>query len=430
MEEVRNVVCPFCGSCCDDIQVLIEDRRIIDVKNACVLGKSKFLGYNNERLTNPTVKVDGKPRSVLLTDAVDKAAEFLVKAKYPILYGWGCTSCEATSLGIELAEELSCVIDNVTTVCHGPTIEGVQDVGEVTCSLGEVKARADLILYWGCNPSHAHPRHMVRYGPFSKGMFRASRRERKLVVVDVRRTHTARLADTFLQVKPGTDYEVLTALRSIVRGHDLEVDEVEGIPVESLEELAETMMGCSFGTLFFGVGLSMTYGKHRNIDAALSLVRDLNMKTKFTIMPMRGHFNVTGANAVFTWQTGYPFCVDFNRGYPRYNPGETSIIDILCREECDAALVVASDPLAHFPRMAAKTLTQIPLVAIDPHLTATTMLGDVAVPSAHVGIEAEGTTYRMDGVPLKLKKLVEPPTGVLPDTEVLRMILNRVKEVR
>ncbi len=430
MEKIADVVCPFCGSCCDDIEVTVDANHVVDVRNACALGREKFISYNLERLAEPTIRADGSSRTASLEEATAKAAQILANAKYPVLHGWGCTSCEATAVGLELADRIGAVIDNVTTVCHGPSIAGVQDLGEATCTLGEVKNRADLIIYWASNPMHAHPRHMARYGPFSKGRFRASRSERRLVVVDVRATHTAKLADTFLQVAPNSDYEVLTALRMLVKGYEIDLDMVAGVPVARLEALADSMANCEFGVLFFGVGLTMSAGKHQNVEAALSLVRDLNLRTKFSIVPMRGHFNVTGANAVFTWQTGYPFCVDLTHGYPRYSPGETSIVDIASRRECDAALVVASDPLAHFPSEAAQGLAQASLIAIDPHLTPTTALAQVAIPAAHVGIEAAGTVYRMDGVPLSLKKVVDAPPGVRTDVDVLRMILHEVEEVK
>jgi formylmethanofuran dehydrogenase subunit B len=47
-----------------------------------------------------------------------------------------------------------------------------------------------------------------------------------------------------------------------------------------------------------------------------------------------------------------------------------------------------------------------------------------------VGIEAGGTTYRMDGVPLPLRKVVEPPEGVKTDEEILSAILRRVRELK
>jgi formylmethanofuran dehydrogenase subunit B len=188
------------------------------------------------------------------------------------------------------------------------------------------------------------------------------------------------------------------------------------------------MIGCEFGVLFFGLGLTMSEGKLRNIEAALSLVRDLNRRTKFVIMPLRGHFNVTGANTVFTWQTGYPYAVDFSLGYPRYNPGETSAMDVLLNKESDASLVVASDPVANFPRKAAKHMAQNPLIAIDPHMSVTAQMADVVIPSAFVGIEVTGTAYRMDHVPLPLKKVVDPPDNILSDKEILTRILSKVKE--
>ena len=116
----------------------------------------------------------------------------------------------------------------------------------------------------------------------------------------MRRTRTARTADIFLQVRPNGDLECLQALRAIVKEEKLEVEEIAGVPVKALASLAERMKKAKFGALLFGMGLTMTSGRHLNVGAALSLVSELNDFTKFIIMPMRGHFNVTGADAVLT----------------------------------------------------------------------------------------------------------------------------------
>jgi len=428
LEVIPNVICPFCGCCCDDIEVTVTDGKITGVKNACAIGMTKFLHYSDERNSAPMVRTDGEFSKTTLDTAIKKTVEILTNARYPILYGWSSTSCEAQKVGVALAEEVEGVLDNTSTVCHGPGIEAVQDIGESTCTLGEVKHRADLIVYWGCNPVQAHMRHLARYSTSCAGKFRKGRTDRTVVVVDVRKSSTARVADHFVQIEPNQDYEFISALRMAIRMEEIEQDSVAGIPVEKIEELADILISCQFGIIFFGLGLTMSAGKNRNIDAALSLVRDLNSKTKFLIMPMRGHFNVTGANKVSAWQTGYPFAVDFSQGYPRYNPGDTSVIDILNRGECDAALIVASDPVAHFPQQAVETLSRVPVAIIDPHLNATSLLAEVAIPSAFVGIEAEGVVYRMDGVPLILKKLVEPPTGIQSDEAILQMILAQIRK--
>jgi formylmethanofuran dehydrogenase subunit B len=253
-----------------------------------------------------------------------------------------------------------------------------------------------------------------------------SKKARKLLVVDVRKTLTAAMADFFLQIEPNKDFELIQAFRMLVKDQELDVDNVAGVSVKYLSEVADALVNCNFGVLFFGMGLAQSEGKSRNIEAAIELVRDLNARTKFSMMPMRGHFNVTGANIVLAWQTGFPFGVDFSLGYPRYNPGETSIVEILMRHESDAVLAVASDPVAGFPKRAVEHLVKNPLIVIDPHLNATSLMANVVFPSTFVGIETEGTAYRMDRVPLPLKKVVQPPNDVLGDEEILKKILEEV----
>ena len=476
---VNAVTCPVCGCLCDDIELTVADGKVAQVKNGCSMCESKFLNYVSEHRTRtPLIRKEGKLVPVSYEEAIHRSAEILVKSNYPILYGWSSTDCEAQRAGVELAEEVGGVLDNTAVVCHGPSILSVQEVGIPSCTLGQIRHRADLIIYWGCNPWSAHPRHLERYTTFTEGRFESSewksylnkvkasagrkkllslerkgvlkqryepevptvsdnkppatlsKEGRKLIVVDVRQSMTAEMADYFIQVEPGKDYELMQAIRALVKDQELDVDEVAGIPVEYLQELVDAMINCEFGVIFFGMGLTQSAGKFRNIDVAISLVRDLNMRTKFAIMPMRGHFNVTGANTVFTWQSGYPYAVDFSLGYPRYNPGETSVVDILLRKESDAALVIASDPASNFPRKAVEHLVQNPLIVIDPHMNVTALLGDVVFPSSIVGIEKAGTAYRMDHVPLPLKKVVEPPDGLLSDEEILRGILKEVRLIK
>ena len=83
--------------------------------------------------------------------------------------------------------------------------------GKVTCTLGEVKNRADFIIYWGGNPAECHPRHFTKYTLTQKGKFVPNgRKDRTMVLVDIRETPSAKAADIFLQIRPGKDFEVLT----------------------------------------------------------------------------------------------------------------------------------------------------------------------------------------------------------------------------
>jgi formylmethanofuran dehydrogenase subunit B len=176
------------------------------------------------------------------------------------------------------------------------------------------------------------------------------------------------------------------------------------------------------------MGLSMTRGKHLNVEAALALARDLNEHTRFYVKPMRGHGNVTGADNVVSWQTGYPFGVSLHRGYPRFNPGEFTTADTLARGEADAALIIASDPVSNFSQPAREHLARIPYIALDPKETPTVRGATVAFTTATYGINTGGTVYRMDDVPIPLRPAFESPYP--SDEAVLKAIERQLRRLQ
>ncbi len=431
-----DVICPFCGTLCDDLIVTTDDdgKKILNVDNACAIGAEKFLHSSDHahRVTRPRkMQEDGSFKEITYDEAVEHTAQILAKAKKPLMYGWSSTSCESQSVGHEIAELCGAIVDNTAAVCHGTTLIAVQNVGIPSCTLGEVKNRADRVIFWGCNPAHAHPRHMSRYSIFPRGYFTGKgAKQRKIIVVDPRCTDTSSLADIHLKVEQGYDYELLQALRAAVRGEPLAGDVIAGVPKETVYEAADLLKSGRFGVIFFGMGVTQSLGKDHNIDAAICLTKDLNDYTKFSIIAMRGHYNVTGSGQVLGWQFGFPYSVDLSRGFARYNPGETGSIELLKRKEADAVFVLGSDPGAHFPMQCVKEISRLPSVAIDPHITPTTEICDVHVPVAFVGVEVGGNCYRMDNVPIESRKVVEPPEGMMTDQEFLSAVLKRVQELK
>jgi formylmethanofuran dehydrogenase subunit B len=425
---IKDAVCSFCGCLCDDINVEVEDGKVKRVRHACRLGSSKIMGH--DRMQSPMIRKDGVLVASSFQEAYDRAAQILLQASKPLMYGWASTSCEAAKKGILLAEEVGAVLDSTATVCHGPSVIGIEEKGLPGATLGQVKNRADTIVFWGCNPAEAHPRHSLRYSSNSCGRFTPQGREgRKIIVIDVRETKTAKNADKFVRITPGSDYEVISALRMLVAGKgDTVPDEVGGVPKVDLADLADMLKAAKFGAVFFGLGITHSRGRYKNIDNALSLVAELNSHTKFVIMPMRGHYNVGGIGQVLAWSSGYPMSVDFTRGGPYFNPGETAACDLLARGDADAALIIAADAVSNFPRATAKALANIPVIQIDPYENPTTLLSDVVIPCAVVGVEVEGTAYRMDGLALRLRKMVD--SSFPSDEEILMGILESVHKQR
>ena len=419
VEIINDVVCNYCGCLCDDLEVTVKKEKITKVTKGCVIARNRLLAP--QELVR--CRVNGEDTA--LSAALSAAAAILSRAKNPLIYGLSSTTCEAQKIAVEIAEIIGANLDSTASVCHGPGSMARQMVGLPTCTLGEVKNRADLVIFWGANPAEAHLRHMERYSVIPKGMYMPEgKKGRKTVVVDVRKTQPAKAADIFIQLKQGYDYEGISVLRALLAGEKPAVAEVGGVALKTWEELLEAMKNAHYGVCFFGMGLTMTRGKFNNVRNAIALVRDLNKITRFTIVPMRGHGNVAGVEQVLSWQTGFPFAINFSRGYPRYNPGEFTAVDLLARGEVDAALIIASDPGAHFPATALEHLRKIPVVMIDSAENCTSEMADVVIPVAAAGIAATGTVYRLDNVPLSLKKLIDSP--YCSDEKVLDMLKEAI----
>ena len=275
---------------------------------------------------------------------------------------------------------------------------------------------------------------MSRYGVFPRGFFTSKgHKGRKVITVDPRYTDTARSSDIFLQVKQGHDYDLFDAFRMVLRGYEADVPEiVAGVPKEKILEVCDIIKKGRYVHIFFGMGLCHSDGRNHNIDIAINLVRDINEVTKCTIMAMRGHYNIAGPGVVWSWQFGFPYCIDLSKGsHAHMNPGETSSVDLANRGEVDAFINIGTDAGAHFPiRSFEKLGSHIPMVTIDPSVNMAATVSDVHIPVAIVGVETGGICYRMDNVPIQYRAVVPPYNGILTDEELFNRILNRMLELK
>ena len=421
LKTENNVVCTFCGCLCDDISVDVDvaENKIAKIRNACSNGRTMFENYDTKA---HLPRLDGE--EISWDEAIKVAADILKNARSPLIYGFSSSSSEAQRIAVHLGDILGATMDTTSSVCHGPTGLAMQAVGESSCTLGEVKNRADLLLFWGCNPAASHSRHLARYSLMPKGRYvENGRSERRMIVVDVRPTQSTKACDRFLQIEQGTDYEVLHALRYILKGGKIE-EAVGGVSPDVLVQVAEEMKSCRYGVAFMGMGLTMTRGRDMNVRELFSLITDLNDHTRFCVIPMRGHGNVTGADQVFTWQIGFPFAVNLSRGYPRYGPGEFTAVDMMANREADAALILSSDPGAHFPKGSAEYMRRIPTIVMDPERSLSAEMAKLWFPVAKYGIDCPGTAYRMDTIPIFARAFM--PALRMSDEEVLERIVAEV----
>jgi formylmethanofuran dehydrogenase subunit B len=110
---VKNATCTFCGCVCDDIELHAEGDKIVETKRACSLGESWFKHHTAERLY-PDALIDGKPAPV--DRAIEAAADYLMAAHMPLVYGLSNITCEAQREAVSLAELVGAVIDSHTSL--------------------------------------------------------------------------------------------------------------------------------------------------------------------------------------------------------------------------------------------------------------------------------------------------------------------------
>ncbi|ABR55556.1 molybdenum containing formylmethanofuran dehydrogenase, subunit B [Methanococcus vannielii SB] len=435
-QTFKDIICPVCGGACDDIEVVWdEETRDLTVRNACKMGAAKFGEViSHHRIMSPQIRKNGVLVDVSWDEAIEKAAEILANSKRPLLYMGAETSCEAMEVGLHMGEYIGGIVDSCSTVCHGPSLMGVQEAGKPGATAGETMNRADVVIYWGTNPMDSMPRHLSKYALFPKGYFvEKGRLGRTVITVDPRRTATAKASDIHVQLKPNSDYEMFSALLMAVRGKmpHPSVEKVTGVPVETILQAAEIIKNSKFTSIYGGLGLPASDGRHRNIECVLTLVKELQRHTKVTIGLIRGHCNVAGFNVLASYLYGFPFGLDFARGYPRYNPGEYTANDVLREKEVDAALIMASDVGAHYPQESVSHLKDIPVITLDIAPCPSTSVADVVLPGVLDALECDGTFYRFDEIPIYFKPFTKSPfTFTQSNEDTLKQLFKRVKELR
>ena len=230
-----------------------------------MLGKAWFL--NHEIEDRPSCLIDGQPATV--EEGIERAAQILCDAKYPLIYGLSDTTVRSPTGGRRASRDwIGGNVDTTTSVCHGPSGMAFQGVGEVTCTLGEVANRGDLIIFWGSNPAESHPRHFTKYSLMPKGMFVPNgRKDRTCVIVDVAQDQDGQ-GGRYLpsdQAAQGLRSALDTAgtwLEDIELGRR-QVEQRNGRqPLAAWQDLMDRMKAAKFGVIFFGMGLTMTRGKH------------------------------------------------------------------------------------------------------------------------------------------------------------------------
>ena len=405
------VTCTGCALLCDDIEVVTENETIKETKNTCLRGAGRVKGCVN-RLTPSIGK---EPNDV--ESCIKKAAEILKNAESPMLFGFDNSTSEAQVKAIGLAKKLNAIIDNTSSFCQGIMVEKVLKQEFKTCSLDDIRNKADVLVYWGSDAQDSQPRHLSKFSYYPRGeeRQRGYEEDRTAIAIDVRESNTAKICKgNFYRIPLKGDREFMLALMDALSG---KVPKYEGCDTQKMLELAGKLKNGTFGAIFAGIGL--TYSIKDDIDI---LVKLGEMLPNFHIMPMIGHYNMRGFNENLFRETGFVNSVRF--GEKAVHDSKYSIAEALRNKSIDALLVAGSDPLSSLPGSIAKSLADIPVICIDPCVTLTSKIAAVNIPTAVSGVECSGTAVRMDGKVVELPACVE--SGYMSDEKILDRIMEEI----
>jgi formylmethanofuran dehydrogenase subunit B len=413
--EKDYYVCTGCGLLCDDIEVELEKNAVSKVHTACRVG----VAHMKESEEGDPFKLDGKASDE--ASSIKEAVSILKSAKNPLIYGLGNSSNEAQKLAIGLARKLNATLDDSSSFSFGPAAKALLGEKFRTCTLDDVRNKADVIVFWGADPSDSHPRLLSKFAYFPRGeeKQRGWEEERTAICVDVMKSHTAKICGNyFFQIPHGGDAEFIAALESGLSGKIPKTS--YNFPPKRLLELANILKGAKFGVIFIGSDLLYSLENPENLFNFLGVLNE-KAKGSFNLITLFDNCNMLGFNKNLFAETGYINSVKFEDGGVKHGP-EYSIIETLKTKTADAALIIGEDPLADLPFSIIKNLLEIPIITISPHKTFTSRKARVSISTALDGVKTGGSAARLDGVEVKFR----PVTGTdrLSDAETLTKLME------
>ena len=354
--------------------------------HSCVKGRFAW-GYatHQDRMLKPMIreKITDPWQEVSWDVAVHHAAsEFKrLQAKYGRDSIGGITSSRCTNEETYLVQKLVRTalgnnnVDTCARVCHSPTGYGLGQTLGTSAGTQTFKSveKADVIVVIGANPTDGHPVFASRMKKRLRGS--AAVAGARLIVIDPRRIDIVRSphvqADHHLQLKPGTNVAVITAMAHVVVTEGLVAEDfvaercdaksfgewrefvaraenspeameaATGVPAADLRAATRLYANAENGAIYYGLGVT----EHSQGSTMVMGIANLAMATGNVgregvgINPLRGQNNVQGACDMGS--------------FPHELPGYRHVSDSTTRASFEAAwgVEISPEPGLRIPNM-------------------------------------------------------------------------------
>ena len=321
----------------------------------------------------------------------------------------------------------------------------------------------DCFLITGSNTTEAHPLIATR-------IIRAQKKGAKVIVVDPRHIQIAKMADLYLQQRPGTDVAWLNGMMHVIieeglYEHDFvkdrtegfeelkaavadytpaRVQEISGISAEDLETAARLFAAAERSAILYAMGITQhTTGVDNVLSCAnLAMLTGNVGKPGTGVNPLRGQNNVQGAcdlGGLPNVYSGYQAVTieavqnKFKEAWGHAPPTRvgltvTEMVDAAHHGDLKALYVLAENPMVSDPDLnhvrAALEHCEF-LVVQDIFPTETAQLADVVLPGTTF-VERDGTFTNTDRRIQLVHQAIEPLGDSRPDWVIIADLARRM----
>ncbi|MGB0370473.1 MAG: molybdopterin oxidoreductase family protein [Opitutales bacterium] len=488
-KSVRSV-CPYCGVGCGMV-LNVKDNKIVRVLGdrdhpssegrLCTKGNTAGVPVDNkDRLTKFQFRasIDRDFEAIAPDAALDQVAATLKKILEEsgpdslAFYVSGQMSTESQYACNKLAKGFwgTNNIDSNSRLCMASAASGYKQsfgADSPEASYSDID-HADAFFAIGSNMADCHPILHQRV------MRRMKDGGAKLIVVDPRFTDTAKGADLFLQIMPGTDLALLNGLLNgliqrgkiddqfvaehtegleetirIVASYSLsKTSKLTGLSVESLESALDILCEANAWMSFWTMGLNQS----RRGTAHTAAICNLHLLTGQLGKVGAGPFSLTGQpNAMGGREVGYLSAglpgqravanaadrarvedlwgVEPGTIQPKPGPVAQDMFDKVHEGKIRAVWVIGTNPVASMPRngLVAKALEKADCVIVQDVFEGneTSKYAHYMLPGA-LWAEAEGTMVNSERRITLMQEAVSPPGEAMADWEIICEIAKRM----
>ncbi len=331
--------------------------------------------------------------------------------------------------------------------------------------------QADVAMFVGTNPVGSHFMSMPQSDP-RRRLQDARRRGMQLIVIDPRRTETARMADIHLQVRPGEDATLLAGMikviidrklfdRAYVDAHASGLDELTeavrsfdldyvarrtGVAAEVVERAATLFATAASGGATSGTGLHMA--RHQNLSTQLVMTFNVLCgrydrrggltrhagALNFAFPDLDGPITMSGYTGPKSRIRGIEGSFNY-LGFFEEMPTNTLTDEILTpgMGQVKALIVHGGNPALVFADAGSTTraMQELELLVVDDlFMTATAQHADYVMAVKHPFERVDVTKLMDASYPFPFSQyteaLVDAPPGVIDDWEVFWGLAERL----